>query len=471
MNYYARFMRILAVTGVPLGIWAVCASAMAAPRLPTLIPEIARSIVIVQYTAENEFHKTNKVSGQGLVLNKRGVVLVSSDLIPQDIPLAYIHHLIIRVAAGDMPKIPAQYLGRTVDGLFCYVRALKPLAAPPLNISATAKPYLAQRVFSVGRLGKDQAYAAFVGVNRIKAMIPLVHTLLATESFGLTDANSPVFAYRTGKFVGITVPNPGDGMILTLLGRSVPVTLRDNQQVGMFVAYRSFADDLAHIPTHRFVVKIPWLGTLDSTGLRPAVRKLYNIKQPSGLMVGQVIPSMPAARGGLKSRDIILTVNGRPFAHTPVPVLMVQRFEHVMQTFKPGEIIKFGILRNGKPKIITIKVGSAPIPPSRLPRYYDRKIGLVVHDLAFIDTYSRKLPLTQKGVYVVLVHNGKPASLGTTPVQPGYIITRVDNHRIANVVAFKKLVTKAENTPGKSELVFEVIKANGHTAACHVSLN
>jgi len=471
MNYRSKWLRVLAMTCVSAGFMATRASASAAPSVAERVPEIARSLVVVQYTAENEFHKTNKLSGQGVVLNKKGVVLVSSDLIPQDIPLDYIRHLKIRIAQGDMPKIPAEYLGRTVDGLFCYVRALKPLDATPLRISSTSKAYLAERVFSVGRLGKDQAYGAFVGVNRIKAMIPLVHTLIATDSFGLTDANSPVFDYRTGKFVGMTVPNPGDGMILTLLGRSVPVTLRDNQQVGMFIAYDSFKQDLINVPTKRFVAKIPWLGTLDSTGLRSAVRKLYSIKLTSGLMVGQVIPGMPAAKGGLKSRDIILTVNGKPIAHTPVAALMVARFEHRMQELKPGQIIKLGILRNGKPKTITITVGQAPTPPSRLPRYYDRKIGLVVHDLAFIDTYSRKLPLTQKGVYVVLVHNGKPASLGTTPVQPGYIITRVDDHRIDNIAAFKKLVTQAETTPGKPEIIFEVIKGDGRTAACHVSLN
>ncbi len=72
---------------------------------------------------------------------------------------------------------------------------------------------------------------------------------------------------------------------------------------------------------------------------------------------------------------------------------------------------------------------------------------------------------------MVLVHNGKPASLGTTPVQPGYIITRVDDHRVDDIVAFKKLVTKAETTPGKPEIIFEVIKGDGRTAACHVSLN
>ncbi len=471
MNDRSTLHRVPALVSLSAGILTACVTASAAPKVAKLVPEIARSIVVVQYTAENEFHKTNKVSGQGVVLNKKGVVLVSSDLIPQDIPLDYIHHLKIRIVHGDMPKISAQYLGRTVDGLFCYVRALKPLAATPLQFSAAAKPYLAERVFSVGRLGKDQAYGAFVGVNRIKAMIPLVHTLIATDSFGLTDANSPVFDYRTGKFIGLTVPNPGDGMILTLLGRSVPVTLRDNQQVGMFIGYNSFKQDLTDIPTKRFVAKIPWFGTLDSSGLRSAVRKLYNIKQRSGLMVGQVIPGMPAAKGGLKSRDIILTVDGKPFAHTPVAALMVERFEHRMQQLKPGQVIKLGILRNGKPKTITITVGQAPTPPSRLPRYYDRKIGLVVHNLAFIDAYSRKLPLTQKGVYVVLVHNGKPASLGTTPVQPGYIITRVDDHRVDDIVAFKKLVTKAETTPGKPEIIFEVIKGDGRTAACHVSLN
>jgi hypothetical protein len=56
-------------------------------------------------------------------------------------------------------------------------------------------------------------------------------------------------------------------------------------------------------------------------------------------------------------------------------------------------------------------------------------------------------------------------------VQPGYIITRVDDHRINDINGFKKLVTQAEAAPGKPEIVFEVIKGDGRTAACHVSLD
>ncbi len=471
INTIYRTFFMFMVAAVMAGFCASAATASSPARLSAVVPHIAKSLVVVQYTVENEFHKTYKVSGQGIVLDKRGVVLVAADVIPQDIPLSYIHRLRIVIAKGDMPKQSAEYLGRTVDGLFCYIRALKPLDVPPLEISETAQPYLAERVFSVGRLGKDQAYGPYVGVNRIKAMVPLVHTLMATDSFGLTNATSPVYDYRTGKLIGITVPNPGDGMMMTLLDRTVPVVLRDNQQVGMFVGYKSVARDLTEVPTKRFTVKIPWFGTLGSTGLRSAVRKIYDIHQLSGLMVGQVIPGMPADKAGLKSRDIILTVNGKPFAHTPIPALMVARFEHAMQNLRPGQIVKLGILRNGKPKTITVTIAQMPTPASRMPRYYDRKIGLVVHDLAFVDTYSRKLPLTQKGVYVVLVRNGKPASLGTTPVQPGYIITRVDDHHVDDIAAFKKLVTKAESTPGKQEIIFEVIKSNGRTAACHVSLN
>ena len=83
MNYRSTLHRMPALMCVSAAILATCLTASAEPNVAKLVPGIARSIVVVQYTAENEFHKTNKVSGQGIVLNKKGVVLVSSTVRPR----------------------------------------------------------------------------------------------------------------------------------------------------------------------------------------------------------------------------------------------------------------------------------------------------------------------------------------------------------------------------------------------------
>ena len=49
------------------------------------------------------------------------------------------------------------------------------------------------------------------------------------------------------------------------------------------------------------------------TGLQEDVRELRKISQPSGVMVGTVIPNEDADKAGLKARDIILKVDDKEF--------------------------------------------------------------------------------------------------------------------------------------------------------------
>ncbi len=451
------------------------AAASARPRLASFIPVIARSLVIVQYTAENEFHKTTKIDGQGIVLTSGGVVLVSANLIPGDIPLSYVKHLVIRLPYGALKKIPATYLGRTVNGLFCYIKADSAkggLPLPPLKISPHARVRLGQSVFAIGLLPKDEAYRPYVGINHVKAIVPLVHPLALTDMFGLTRATSPVYGSRTGAFLGLTVPDPGQSINMALLGHNVPVLVKDPNQEGVFLTWRTVARVLTNVPVKPFHAARPWLGTADDTGLKPALRKLYKIKQRAGIVIGSVIPAMPAAKAGLKSQDIILTINGKPFSRSAVPTLMLAHFERALQKMRPGRIVKFGILRHGRKYMtIPVKIGTLPPPPSRMARYYDHKLGLVVRKIAFADTYARKLSASLRGVIVSLVKGGAPASLGRTPLKPGYVITRVNNRKVTGGREFMTLLKRARRHLHGRRIVFVVIKADGNTAVCRIGLH
>jgi S1-C subfamily serine protease len=106
-----------------------------------------------------------------------------------------------------------------------------------------------------------------------------------------------------------------------------------------------------------------------------------------------------------------------------------------------------------------------------MPRYLNRKLGVVVRDVSFFDLYNRKLSQKQKGVVVSLIRTGAPAGLGNTPLQSGYIITRIDNRKVANVGQFAKMVSADMKKPNARSLVFEVINGSGDTAVCHIRLH
>ncbi len=436
------------------------------------IQQVAKSLVMVKYTAENEFKKSTKLSAQGIVLNKQGVVMVTADLFPEALPVSYFHHLKIQLATGRMKTIPAEYLGRSPDGVMCYVKALKPLDLPPLVIKNPVEVHLGEQIYSIGRLDKTLGYKPYIGFDRVKILARQLRWIAATTVFGLTNATSPVYAADSGDFAGITFPNSGHLVELSILGHSGPVDISDPLQTGVFLPWDSVKGYIKHAPLKRTPWQAPWIGTMDSTGLKKAVRKLYHIKQYSGVMIGRVIPGMPAAKAGLKSQDIVLTIDGQPFSHSPLPNFMLAAFERKIYACKPGDTLRLGVLRDGKKHLtINVKVGIEPLQGSRMPRYLNRKLGLVVRDLSFFDLYNRKLSQKQKGVVVSLIRTGAPAGLGNTPLQSGYIITRIDNKKVANVAQFAKMVTADLKKHGTHSLVFEVINGQGDTAVCHVRVH
>ncbi len=449
---------------------APAAGTVAHVNLAKFIPSIVRSLVFVQYTAKDEFNKSSKVDGQGLVLNKQGVVLVSGSLIPPILPLSYIHHLKICIPGGKLQKVNATYLGRTVSGLFCYIKADKPLNVIPFSDLPHAGVFLGEKVISIGLLSKTEAYRPYIGINRIKAITLDEHRLAATDVFGLTRATSPVYDFHTGKLVGITATNAGETVSLGLMGRSVPVTIGDPDQEGLFLPWSEIRGVVTQVPEKPFKTRRPWLGIVDETGLKPSLRKLYKIKQNGGIVVGGVIPGQPADKAGLKSQDILLTINGKAFTQSAVPARMISAFQRAMLPLKPGEKVTFGILRNGTKKMnIPVTVGDMPPTPVRTKRYLDRRLGMVVRDLAFEDSYARKLPATQKGVVVSLVKDGAPVTLGHTPLKPGYLITRINNQPVRDGSQFMKLLRAAQKA-GTDEIVFVVIKPDSNTAVCRIGL-
>ncbi len=448
--------------------WAVLPN----PRmhLADFITAAARSLVAVRYTATDEFGKSTKIDGQGLLLNKQGVVLISGSLIPPVIPLSYIRHLRVCTAGVNDKPVPAVYLGRTVSGLFCYLKAKHPLKAIPFTPSPHADIQLGEKVVSVGLLSKSEAYRPYIGINRIKAIMLDEHRLALTEVFGLTNATSPVYAFRSGALVGLTANNTGESISLGLLGRDLPVTIADQAQEGLFLPWSEIRGVLAHVPEKPFITRRPWLGIVDETGIKPALRRLYKIKQNAGIVVGGVIPGQPAAKAGLKSQDIILDINGKPFSSSSVPSRMIAAFQRAMLKVKPGQKIKLTLVRNGS-KTITLPVTIGVMPPSpvRVHRYVDRRIGMVVRDVAFEDTYARKLPASQKGVIVSLVKDGAPVTLGHTPLKPGYLITRINNQPVTGGRQFMQLLHGALKAVA-GEIVFVVIKPDANTAVCRISL-
>src|SRR5579872_4740904 len=88
--------------------------------LSAIAPQVAKSLVLVEYTFKNE-NTSQEQFGQGIVLNKDGVIIVSGALIPETVPQAWVTHLKIRVPGQHFETVPATFLGRTANRLFSFI--------------------------------------------------------------------------------------------------------------------------------------------------------------------------------------------------------------------------------------------------------------------------------------------------------------------------------------------------------------
>lgn len=433
-----------------------------------------KSLVVVEYTLRNE-NASHEEVGQGIVVDEQaGVVIVAGAFVPEGVPMEWVKDIKIRVPKKKFTTIPATFLGRTANRLFAYVKATGGGAAldtPALGHSQTGKVTLGREVMGVGRFEKEGGYEPYTGIGRIRATLRLTHDIVFTQTFGLTRGNSPVYDTQTGALVGITLPAMPETMVMSMGGNAARVQLKDDDQAAAFLPWEEVKDAFTEVPKEVFDARRPWLGIDGSTGMDEDLRTKYGIEQIAGLSVGSVIPGMPADQAGLKSTDIILTVDGKEFSESPVPDLMMSHFSRALERTKIGQDIKLGILREGKTKMeLTVKMAANPKIGTEYPLTFNTKVGISTRDLAFNDTYSRKLPENQKGVMIALVKQGAPASLGATALKQGFLITRLNDQEVENQKQFAQLLETATADAEQKEVVFRVIRPDGETQVCRIDL-
>jgi S1-C subfamily serine protease len=457
-------IRRLSIALLTLPLLAAAARAEETPDLAALAPQVAKSLVLVEYTFKNE-NGSQEEFGQGIVLNKEGTVLISGSFIPEAIPPAWIMRLKIRVPAQHFQTVPAMFLGRTQDRLFAFIKAEKPLAAEPLDLTKTAPTKLGQTVYSVGIQPKEGAYENCAAINHVKAVFHTSHSMAATETYGLTRVNSPVFDAATNALVGITFAAPR----------------RDEEQPGFFITAEDIKASVTEIPTKPFHLKRSWLGAEGLSGVDEDLRKDFKIEQPACVSIGSIIPGEAADKAGLKPQDVIVTINGKPFSESPVPEFVPTHFYHAIEYFRPGDKATLGIVRRVdsdktpdhsgiERKNIEVTFGALPASGADMPHTFDAAVGITTRDLVFTDIYSRHLSSDQKGVYVAMVKQNSPAFISDTRLHPGYLITKVNDQEVASNEQFGKLLKATESDPTNKQILFLAVKPDGSTSVCRIDL-
>jgi Do/DeqQ family serine protease len=236
--------------------------------------------------------------------------------------------------------------------------------------------------------------------------------------------------------------NPGNsgGALVDLSGRLVGINTAifsrsgGSQGIGFAIPANMVKVVVASAKGGGSAVKRPWLGAR-LQAVTPEIAESLGLKRPTGALVASLTAASPAARGGLRTGDLITTIDGQEVEDP-------NAFDYRFATKSLGGNAKVGVIRSGKETAVTVALEPLPDTPhdelviaSRSP-FQGAKISNLSPALAD----DMRLDPSTDGVVITAVTDGSPAqSLG---FHRGDLVLTVNNQKIAKTRDLEKATSQ-----------------------------
>ena len=436
----------MSVAAMPLA-----ANAQDSGKIAAVHKKVAGALAIVRYKYVDDTG-SRTISGLGICIDNGGgkfgtfMTLAMDARLPEENLKDF--EVVIPGVKGDSLK--AALLGvDSVTGIG-FVRATEERNWPVVTFLAQSNAKIGQEVVSVGALTADLGHAICIGFGRISSMVRVPGKLVYVSGGNLTGIGSPVFDLD-GRAIGIVGRQQLFLSYQTATQRGpAPLPLKGVQQTSFFLPVEEFVDALMRIGDLKEKRRLPWMGVLRFDGVEPSLAELVGLKVP-GVSLGQIVPDSPAAKAGLKERDIIVKLNGKPLEQLATPDLTARNFVRNMLRMKPGAQVTLTIYREKKmlPDPITVKLEPMPLRPSEAKRLFAMELGVGMREKVPMDYHlDPGATANVKGMVVIQLQRDGPAH--RAGVKVGDLVTSVNEHYVTTVDDVKKAVKQAVDDKTKA---------------------
>jgi len=257
--------------------------------------------------------------------------------------------------------------------------------------------------------------------------------------------------------------NPGNsgGPLINMAGQVVGINtaiVAGGQGIGFAIPVNMAKGIIDQLKTKGEVTR-GWLG-VGIQDLNPELREYYGLKGDKGVLIAQIFPGDPAEKAGLKSGDVILTVNGRE-------VNSSRELSRTIAEAPVGKEVTLDVMRKGKSQDFQVELSRRKDPGTgEIGGKNEGKddFGLSVSNIPS-DTAQQFNLRNTEGVLVVGVQPDSAAD--KAGIQQGDIIREINREPTTDLATYEKQIERIGSgetayfyilRPGKGFLVIKLTK-------------
>ena len=327
--------------------------------------------------------------GTGFIVDAKGTIVTNFHVVNKADS--------ITVTMSDGTKMPAKLMGGDEKTDLAVLKVESDKALPFVTFGDATKVRVGQPVMAVGNpfgLGGTVTTGIVSARGRDIQSGPFDDYIQTDAAINRGNSGGPLFDME-GKVIGINtaIYSPTGGSvglgfaIPSSLAEPVMTQLRDNGRV------------------ERGLLGVQ---------IQPVTKEIaesLSLKADKGALVAMVSPDSPALAAGVKSGDVILSVDGKN-------VEGIKELTRTISAMKPGSSVKLGVWRDGKDMSLTAKVGDQKDDSAIVKAKADGKPAEAAKPAAYgvslapLSPEARKqlgLDGEMKGVVIAQVEAGSPA--------------------------------------------------------------
>jgi serine protease Do len=367
--------------------------------------------------------------GSGVIISSDGYIATNNHVVEGADTLT--------VALTDGREFTAKVVGRDPQTDIAVIK-VDARDLPAITFADTSQIEVGDRVLAIGNpFGIGETVTTGI-VSAKGRNIGILADVEGYEDFIQTDA-----AINPGNSGGALVDVDG-----RLIGINTAILSRTGgfQGVGLAVPANLVSHVADSLVKTGKVVR-GYLG-VNIQNITPALVESFDLKTNKGALVSDVVPDAPAAKAGLKGGDVITSLNGQPV--TDANNLKLQ-----VSSFAPDTELKLEVLRNGKVREITAKIGERPgstrvgrngrsTGPDELSKNDEGVLnGVSVDDIAPELRTQLNLPGRLQGAVITAVEPDSAAA--KAGLRAGDVILEINKQPVTSAQDAVELSTKADS--------------------------